>query len=172
MMYSASIAGYIVREKNQMGDQNDLDLADAFVDFLPRFKVWVEHLIPSGGPTAVRIRLLGAVHCEGPTKMSGLATALGVTARRVTALVDALEDEGLVSRSPDPRDRRVTWVSVTESGTAVVDRLYQAHREAIAGLFGELAPERKAELLQTIRELTDRIGGTRPDTRRSVDIAV
>ena len=155
-----------------MEEQIDLDLSDAFVDFLPRFKVWVEHLLPSGGPTAVRVRLLGAVHCEGPQKMSGLASALGITARRITALVDALEDEGLVSRSPDPRDRRVTWVGVTESGTAVVDRLYQAHREAIAGLFSELTPERKAELLQTIRELTERIGRTRPVARRAVDVAV
>ena len=154
-----------------MGEQIDLDLTDAFGDFLPRFKVWVERLLPSGGPSVARVWLLGALHCEGPQKMSGLATALAVTARRVTALVDALEEEGLLSRSPDPRDRRVTWVTLTESGAVLVDRLYKSHREAIAGLFRDLTPERKAELLRTVRELTERIGRSRLDARRGVHVA-
>jgi DNA-binding MarR family transcriptional regulator len=155
-----------------VGEQIDFDLADAFVDFLPRFKQWVEHLLPSGGPTAVRVRLLGAVQCEGPQKMSGLATVLAITARRVTALVDALEKEGLVARSPDPRDRRVTWITLTERGTSMVDRLYEAHRQAVAGLFDELAPDRKAALLQSMRELAERLSRTDPDGRRAIDVAV
>ncbi|HEY2703968.1 MAG TPA: MarR family transcriptional regulator [Candidatus Dormibacteraeota bacterium] len=155
-----------------MGEPVDFELADAFVDFLPRFKRWIEHLLPPGETTAVRIRLLGTVHCEGRQKMSGLATALSITARRVTALVDALEDEGLVARAPDPRDRRVTWVTLTESGAATVDRLYQAHRGAVAALFDELAPERKAALLQSMRELTDRVHRTDPEARRTVRVAV
>ncbi|MDB5065581.1 MAG: MarR family transcriptional regulator [Chloroflexi bacterium] len=155
-----------------MGEPVDFELADAFVDFLPRFKRWVEHLLPSGGPTAVRIRLLGTVHCEGPQKMSGLATALAITARRVTALVDALEEEGLVARAPDPRDRRVTWITLTERGTSTVDRLYVAHREAVAALFDGLAPERKAVLLQSMRELGERMHRTDPEVRRTAGVAV
>src|SRR5438105_3803386 len=75
MMYPAIIARYIVEGNMSMGEPIDSELADAFADFLPRFKRWVEHLLPPGGPTAVRVRLLGMVHCEGPQKMSGLATA-------------------------------------------------------------------------------------------------
>jgi len=150
-----------------MGEPIDSELADAFADFLPRFKRWIEHLLPPGGPTAVRVRLLGMVHCEGPQKMSGLATALGITARRVTALADALEEEGLVARGSDPRDRRVTWITLTETGVAMVDRLYEAHLEAVAALFDELAPDRKAALLQSVRELSQRL--SRPDpVRRGV----
>jgi DNA-binding MarR family transcriptional regulator len=155
-----------------MGEQVDLELADAFVGFLPRFKLWLERLVPTGGPTAARIRLLGTVSCIGPQKMSELASALAITARRVTALVDALEDEGLVTRTPDARDRRVTWVGLTDSGVAVVDRVYQAHRESIAGLFDGLAPERKSELLHAVRELTERLGRADSDARRAAGVAV
>jgi DNA-binding MarR family transcriptional regulator len=104
--------------------------------------------------------------------MSGLATELAITARRVTALVDALEHEGLVARAPDPRDRRVTWITLTERGTAMVDRLYEAYREAVAGLFDELAPDSKAALLQSMRELGERLSRTDPDAHRSVGVAV
>jgi DNA-binding MarR family transcriptional regulator len=172
MMYSATIAQYMVEVQESVGEPIDFELADAFADFLPRFKRWVEHLLPIGGPTAVRVRLLGTVHCEGRQKMSDLATALGVTARRVTALVDALEKEGLVARAPDPRDRRVTWISLTDSGRSTVDRLYQAHREAVAALFEELAPDRKGALLQSVRELTERLHHSDADPRRTVDVAV
>ncbi len=172
MMYSATIAEYMVRGKQNMGEPIDFELAEAFADFLPRFKRWIEHLLPPGGPTAVRVRLLGMVHCEGPQKMSGLATALGITARRVTALADALEEEGLVTRGPDPRDRRVTWITLTDTGVATVDRLYEAHREAAAALFDELTPDRKAELLQTVRELSQRLNRPDADARRGVGVAV
>jgi DNA-binding MarR family transcriptional regulator len=155
-----------------MGEPIDFELADAFADVLPRFKRWVEHLLPSGGPSAVRIRLLGTVHCEGPQKMSGLATELAITARRVTALVDALEHEGLVARAPDPRDRRVTWITLTESGRSMVDNLYEAHREAVAALFDELAPDQKAALLEAMRELRTRLSRTDPAARPVVGAAV
>jgi DNA-binding MarR family transcriptional regulator len=155
-----------------MGEPIDFELADAFADVLPRFKRWVEHLLPSGGPSAVRIRLLGTVHCEGPQKMSGLATELAITARRVTALVDALEHEGLVARAPDPRDRRVTWITLTESGRSMVDNLYEAHREAVAALFDELAPDQKAALLEAMRELGTRLSRTDPAVRPVVGAAV
>src|SRR4030088_450387 len=148
-----------------MGEPIDFELADAFADVLPRFKRWVEHLLPSGGPSAVRIRLLGTVHCEGPQKMSGLAAELAITARRVTALVDALEHEGLVARGADPRARRVTWITLTESGRSMVDNLYEAHREAVAALFDELAPDQKTALLEAMRELGTRLGRSDPAAR-------
>jgi DNA-binding MarR family transcriptional regulator len=171
-MYPAIIAAYMVRGKHSMGEPIDFELADAFADFLPRFKRWIEQLLPPGGPTAVRVRLLGMVHCEGPQKMSDLATALGITARRVTALADALEEEGLVARGPDPRDRRVTWITLTETGVATVDRLYEAHRNAVAALFDELTPERKAALIESVRELSQRLSRPDPDARRGAGVAV
>jgi len=55
-----------------------------------------------------RLRLLMAVEEVGRLRMGDLAEDLGITARTVTTLVDALEREGLLARLPDPIDRRAT----------------------------------------------------------------
>src|SRR5262245_23924067 len=67
-----------------------------------------------GNPTGVQ--LLYILHCQGPQKMSDLGRHLGVTARNVTKLVDALETEGLVCRHEVPGDRRAVLVRLSDAG--------------------------------------------------------
>ena len=54
-------------------------------------------------------------HAEpGRVRMGDLSSALGVTARNITTIVDALEREGLLMRKPDPTDRRAILLELTE----------------------------------------------------------
>jgi hypothetical protein len=54
----------------------------------------------------------------------------------------------------------------------MVDNLYEAHREAVAALFDELAPDRKAALLEAMRELRTRLSRTDPAARPVAGAAV
>src|SRR5438552_10806838 len=60
-----------------------------------------------------RMRLLRAVGDGACPRMGDLAAQLGVAARTVTTLVDALERDGLLARRPDPVDRRATRLELT-----------------------------------------------------------
>jgi len=51
-----------------------------------------------------------------PTPMRGLARCLHMDASNLTGLVDRLEDRGLVRRRPDPGDRRVRQLVLTDEG--------------------------------------------------------
>ncbi|MGY5883145.1 MarR family winged helix-turn-helix transcriptional regulator [Modestobacter lacusdianchii] len=53
---------------------------------------------------------------RGTSSMGELATALLCDASNVTQLVARLEARGLVTREPDPADRRVKRVSITAAG--------------------------------------------------------
>jgi DNA-binding MarR family transcriptional regulator len=53
---------------------------------------------------------------ESRLRRIDLAERLGVTASGVTRSLLPLEKLGLVSRQPDPRDARVAYASLTESG--------------------------------------------------------
>ena len=107
--------------------------------------------------TYARMRLLGALHCKGPQIMSSISDELGVTRRNVTALVDALEKEGLVRRKPHPTDRRATVIEMTEKGELTMDRAYDEHRLAIAELFSDLGEEDRAELTRMLGVLRERL---------------
>ncbi len=61
------------------------------------------------------------LHQNGPSTQRELAEALGVSARNVTGLVDALVETGFVRRGPHPTDRRATLVSLTDPGPRVAD---------------------------------------------------
>ena len=87
--------------------------------------------------------------------MSGISEELGVTRRNVTALVDALEEEGLVRRQPHPTDRRATVIELTEEGERTAGAMYDEHREAVAELFAGLSEEDRRDLIRVLGRLRD-----------------
>ncbi len=87
--------------------------------------------------------------------MNGISDELGVTRRNVTALVDALEEEGLVRRIPHPTDRRATVIELTSEGERTTDAMYDEHREAVSELFFGLSEEDRRELVRLLGLLRD-----------------
>lgn len=113
--------------------------------------------VPSGLSMA-RVRLLTALHDAGPMRMSDLAWELGVTSRTITTMVDALEDEGLLSRHPDPSDRRAIVLAVTGSGNARLDLIRGALDEIAALVLSPLSPRERVALDEMLTRLTERDG--------------
>ena len=79
-------------------------LAVAMGTFLGSYQRWARSLVAADAPSYPRMRLLYELHCDGPQRMGDLASALEVTPRSVTALVDGLEGEGWSAAS---RTRRI-----------------------------------------------------------------
>lgn len=139
--------------------ESALRLADEFAGFGPAYMRWVRTRVPEGGLTYARMRLLGSLHCGGTRIMSGISDELGVTKRNVTALVDALEEEGLVRRRAHPTDRRATIVELTDRGERAVAGGYESHRAAVAEVFEVLSEGEREELGRMISVLRERLGG-------------
>lgn len=150
-----------VVNRESVAEESSLRLVDEFAAFGPLYMKWVRSRLQDRGMTYARMRLLGALHCGGPQIMTSISDELGVTRRNVTALVDALEEEGLVRRKPHPTDRRATVIEMTTQGERMMDRIYDEHRAAVAELFAELGEEDREELsrmLGALREALRREG--------------
>jgi DNA-binding MarR family transcriptional regulator len=107
-----------------------------------------------GNPTGVQ--LLHILNCQGPQKMSDLGQHLGVTARNVTKLVDALEEEGLVCRQDVPGDRRAVQVRLSETGRQRQCEWASAGMEVVSSLFRtRLTETERAELARLLRLLLE-----------------
>jgi DNA-binding MarR family transcriptional regulator len=87
------------------------------------------------GLTGARAHLLWEVHAQGPRTQRELASALRVTPRAITALVDGLAETGFVTREPSPTDRRAVLVTFTERGRDTAKSLADGHRELARQLF-------------------------------------
>jgi len=71
-----------------------------------------------------RLGVIETLATRGPTMMRDLAAHLDLSARNMTAVVDSLEEGGLVLRRPHPTDRRATLVELTPDGaTSAVSAL-------------------------------------------------
>jgi len=90
--------------------------------------------------TLARTAVLWVLHGSGPVTQQTLATALEVTPRNVTGLVDALEATGFVRRRPHPTDRRATLVELTETGEQATTTMVREHDELTSVLTDAVAP--------------------------------
>ena len=91
---------------------------------------------------------------ENPVSISDLASSLDVTLGAASQMATKLEKKGLVSRFPDPGDRRRTMVSLTESGA----RLFQEHLEydrrslmSMSDMFHDFSDEEVMKLIEAER---------------------
>ena len=101
----------------------------------------------------------GAGGAEGTAypgvRVSVLAEHLGIAARSATEVADALETAGLLTRSPDPTDRRAVLLAVSDQGRDVVADARRRRREAAESAMAVLSPDERAELRRLLTRLLD-----------------
>jgi DNA-binding MarR family transcriptional regulator len=76
-----------------------------------------------------------------------------VTSGTMTNRVDRLERRGLVSRSPDPHDRRGVIVRLTPAGQSTVDAAMADLLDRESQLLGELSQQDRDDLAGMLRRL-------------------
>ncbi|MFD1827641.1 MULTISPECIES: MarR family winged helix-turn-helix transcriptional regulator [Mumia] len=101
-----------------------------------------------------QMRMLRALaRAGGEARPGELAEALGVSPRSVTSKVDAAERAGDVVRSPDPRDRRATLVTLTPAGRATLERLGRLRASGAGGLLQHLSADEQRDLVRLLEKV-------------------
>ncbi|WP_221583384.1 MarR family winged helix-turn-helix transcriptional regulator [Microbacterium sp. G2-8] len=89
-----------------------------------------------------------AVEDVPPTQRE-IAEFLRLDPSQVVALVDELEERGLVARAADPRDRRAKVVAATGPGLAA----YEKARASVVDVMTHLAPDDVATFQRVLEQL-------------------
>jgi DNA-binding MarR family transcriptional regulator len=148
------------REYPESGEGGDA--TSALPDQLHRLtrrlrRAYIQRLAPLGITPAqmhaLRIISHAKAHHEQPPRMADLAARLDVVPRAVTTLVDALENTGLTRRVPDPANRRVTRVELTEAGDEAVVGLRRARRKAVEEFLAPLTHQQREALSELLAPL-------------------
>ena len=101
---------------------------------------------------------LATVEVRGPLTPSELAEIESVKRPTATRLVAKLAEAGLVDRAGDPGDGRVSLVSITSEGRALLARMRKRKNAYLARRLSELPPddiaalERAADVLERLLE--------------------
>ncbi|MEU2910037.1 MarR family winged helix-turn-helix transcriptional regulator [Streptomyces massasporeus] len=108
------------------------------------------------GITPAQSRLLRTLaHWGTPPRMADLAERLEVVPRAVTTLVDGLEASGKVRRVPDPANRRVIRIELTDDGQGALRELRAARRSAAEEILAPLTGDQREALGGLLNTLID-----------------
>jgi DNA-binding MarR family transcriptional regulator len=105
--------------------------------------VWID-----SGLTLTQLRSLFLISNKGSTNFRKLAEALEVTPSNVTGIVDRLVEQGLVSRTQNPEDRREMTLQATDKGQALVSNLREAGIKRMTQILSLLSLEELSALTQ------------------------
>jgi DNA-binding MarR family transcriptional regulator len=110
-----------------------------------------EHgLEPGWHDVLATLRRSGPDYRLRPSEFTG---ALMLTSSGTTKRLDRLEQAGLVTRTPDPGDRRGTLITLTDAGRKLIDELTVAHVENERRLLGALSEDERRLLADLLRKL-------------------
>ena len=103
-------------------------------------------------------RALGTVGRTDGLRPSDLADALRIAPRSATEVVDALVERSLVTRTPDPGDRRAVVVRLTDAGRTALAQVEAARASDAERLFARLDDAERADLARLLRRLVEEEG--------------
>ncbi len=108
------------------------------------------------GADSGEVHMLSYVQRYGPCTVGLLSRVFGHKAATLTGLLDRLEKRGLLTRAPNPKDRRSWLVRTTPKGRGVVRKLARRVVEAEASLRTRIADrdyEAFLRVIDTIKQL-------------------
>jgi DNA-binding MarR family transcriptional regulator len=109
--------------------------------------------------------LMRFVDAADGQSQQALAERLGIPPSRMVALVDHLEEMGLLERRPDPEDRRVRRLFLTRAGRSVLEKAGKIaidyETQLCAGI-NRKEREQLIDLLQRLQVTQTDLGGVHP----------
>ena len=130
--------------------ENILQLTDkTFRELFPMLpKEWL-HL----DLTMSQLKVVLLLFISGPSRMSDIASALGVSLATATGVMDRLVERDIVLREGDPKDRRVVLCRLSNKGEKLISGLWQLSRDRAGELMRALAPSQLLLITEALEAL-------------------
>jgi DNA-binding MarR family transcriptional regulator len=115
-----------------------------------------QHFARSVGRAGVTPGQLGVVvmiAANPGLSQTRLGRALGIDRSTMVAMLDGLEQRGLIVREPSPHDRRSHALRLSGKGAELLDRLEDAVRAHESDWAGNLSAAERRQLIELLRRL-------------------
>jgi len=100
----------------------------------------------SRSSTPVFNALQGLVNSKGVMNHTQLAEWTNTAKHNISALVDRMKGDGLVTTEYSHEDRRVSYIKITQKGREVFNQATPVHRKIVRGAMRDIGKREAAEL--------------------------
>jgi DNA-binding MarR family transcriptional regulator len=104
-------------------------------------------------PSLPQLEVLEFVRDEETPTMRDIAGFLKVTAPSATSLVEELVAQGLMTRAPNPRDRREVRLALTGKGKSTLSRTTKRRNRVLASVLAPLGGRDKEEFDRLLKKI-------------------
>lgn len=112
-----------------------------------------EPVLAAHGLTMWGYVVLSALDKGAMRTQAALAEAINADKTRIIRTLDQLQDQGYIERIPDPDDRRVRLLAITEAGRAVKDAAQAEIQRGEQRWLGELSADEQRVFLRALRRM-------------------
>lgn len=106
----------------------------------------------------LELRMLTVTASRGALSLSELAAAVGMHMSRASRGCERMVQEGLLDRTIDPDDRRTMRLTVTRAGRAILRRVADTRRNAVAPALAAMPVAERARLTDALAAFTAALG--------------
>ena len=116
--------------------------------------------------TMPQLKVVLLLFISGPSRMSEIASALGVSLATATGVVDRLVERDILTREGDPGDRRVVLCRLSEKGGELMSGLWQLSRDQAGELMRSLASPQLLLITESLEVLLQAGEATKENLHR------
>lgn len=124
----------------------------------------------TAGLTASQMVVLQIVGRSGELSAGAIAEAARISHATVTAILDKLEQRGLIVRRRDPGDRRRIAVALTSDGQAALANTPDTLQNRFAARFEALAPWEQAAMIAALERVAVMLDAEKIDASPILDV--
>ena len=107
--------------------------------------------------SVAQLRVLLVLQSQGPSRMSSIASLIGIALPTATGVVDNLVKKGLAIREYDPQDRRLVICKLSPQGQDLINKLWMSGRFQMENLLEGLTEEQLEKAHEVARILYENI---------------
>jgi len=139
-----------------MIDDINFKTSTKLLEFLEKYH---EELIAArstiAGIPEAQYRMLFHLQNSPPMPMSSLGNSLFFTKAYMTKLVDSLAKDGFVERHPDPIDRRVINIHITDAGLKKIQDANSLMLACVMEKLSQISPKDMIDLHSSVEKLLE-----------------
>jgi len=120
-------------------------LSHQLVELYDKLSSWEQGVVKNSGLSTAQMHTIEIVgHGGTALRMKDLAKKMGVTTGTLTVMIDRLEQQGLLKRTPHETDRRSYLIALTEKGQGLFAEHHQYHLHLTEEITATLSKEEQA----------------------------
>ncbi|WP_303975492.1 MarR family winged helix-turn-helix transcriptional regulator [Streptococcus merionis] len=109
-------------------------------------------LIKQHGITLTQFGVLETLYNKGDMRIQDLIEKMLTTSGNMTVVIKNMIRDGLITRQPNPNDKRACLISITDRGQEFIEQILPDHYRNIGDIFNVLTEEEQVALVSLLKK--------------------